>query len=146
MSLAGSTLVGGKGIRERVLNDFYATPIPATMALLERESFAGKILEPACGQGHIAQAVKTYNPKSVIEGTDIVQRDDVFNLGIKGGIDFLRAVYKPGEYDHIITNPPFSLAQEFIEKNIHDIAGIRIICPFIDDIYILNPSINYHYK
>jgi len=26
---------------------------------------------------------------------------------------------------------------ESIEKNIHDIAGIRIVCPFIDDIYML---------
>jgi putative GTP pyrophosphokinase len=26
---------------------------------------------------------------------------------------------------------------ESIEKNLHDIAGIRVICPFIDDIYVL---------
>jgi hypothetical protein len=118
MSLAGSTLAGGMGIRERVMYDFYATPIPATLALLKRESFIGKILEPACGQGHIIKAVKTHNPESDIEGTDIIQRDDVFNLGIKGGIDFMRSFYEPGEYDHVITNPPFSLAQEFIEKSL----------------------------
>jgi putative GTP pyrophosphokinase len=26
---------------------------------------------------------------------------------------------------------------ESVEKNIHDVAGIRVICPFIDDIYML---------
>jgi putative GTP pyrophosphokinase len=31
----------------------------------------------------------------------------------------------------------FPLSLNSIEKNIHDIAGIRIICPFIDDIYML---------
>ncbi|GHV85520.1 GTP pyrophosphokinase [Spirochaetia bacterium] len=27
--------------------------------------------------------------------------------------------------------------EKFIEENIHDIAGIRVICPFIDDVYML---------
>jgi predicted RNA methylase len=117
MSLAGSTLAGGKGINERVLYDFYATPIPATLALIERETFTGKILELACGQGHIIQAVRLHNdPDCTIRGTDIVQREDVFGLGIKGGVDFLKAQYTPGEYNHVITNPPFAIAQEFIEK------------------------------
>jgi hypothetical protein len=119
MGISGSTLVGGKGIRERVLYDFYATPISATLALLEKESFAGKILEPACGQGHIMQAVYLYgDPQSTIHGTDIIQREDIFCLGCHGGVDFLNTEYDPGEYNHIITNPPFSLAQEFIEKSL----------------------------
>jgi hypothetical protein len=116
MSLSGLALVGGKGRRERAEHDFYATPIPATLALLAREEFKGKILEPACGQGHIVQAVRLNNAPCIIHGTDIVQREDVFSLGVKGGVDFLKARYEPGEYNHIITNPPFALAQEFIEK------------------------------
>jgi hypothetical protein len=117
MGLSGSTLAGDTGLRERVAYDFYATPIQATLALLEREKFPGKILEPACGQGHIVQAVHLRNDAGcVIRGTDIVQREDVFGLGVKGDIDFLEAQYAPGEYNHIITNPPFALAQEFIEK------------------------------
>jgi putative GTP pyrophosphokinase len=31
----------------------------------------------------------------------------------------------------------FPLNFESIEKNINDVAGIRVICPFIDDIYVL---------
>jgi putative GTP pyrophosphokinase len=30
----------------------------------------------------------------------------------------------------------FPLTIDSMENNIHDIAGIRIICPFIDDIYV----------
>jgi hypothetical protein len=117
VNLSGSVLAGGKGTRERIEHDFYATPIPATLALLTREEFKGVILEPACGQGHIMQAVHLNNaPGYIIHGTDIVQREDVFSLGVRGGVDFLKARYEPGEYNHIITNPPFAIAQEFIEK------------------------------
>jgi hypothetical protein len=125
MNLSGSVLAGGRGRRDRVEHDFYATPVPATLELLAREEFKGKILEPACGQGHIMQAVKLHAPLCTVEGTDIVQREDVFNLGVRGGVDFLTAPYKPGEYDHIITNPPFSLVQEFIKKSL-DVAAQKV--------------------
>jgi hypothetical protein len=117
MSLSGSTLVGGDGVRERVENDFYATPLTATTALLKFESFKGRVLEPACGQGHIIKALNDHGYYDV-DGTDIIQREDVFGTGIKGGIDFLSAKYPYDYYDHVITNPPFSLAQEFIEKSL----------------------------
>ena len=32
-------------------------------------------------------------------------------------------------------NLPFNV--ESVEKNLHDVAGIRVICPFIQDIYML---------
>jgi hypothetical protein len=117
MSLAGSVLAGGKGSHTRIENDFYATPITATEALLKVESFHGRILEPACGQGHIIKALNDHGYYDV-DGTDIVQRADIFNLGIKGGVDFLSTKYDYAYYDHIITNPPFSLAQEFIDKSL----------------------------
>lgn len=30
------------------------------------------------------------------------------------------------------------LSVESIEKNLHDVAGVRVICPFVDDIYMLS--------
>jgi methylase of polypeptide subunit release factors len=117
LSLSGTALSGGKSeTRIRVENDFYATPIMATTALLEREQFTGRILEPACGQGHIIQAIKQRNPAADVYGVDLVRRADIFNLGLTGGIDFLKSNFHEGEYENIITNPPFSLAQEFIER------------------------------
>lgn len=89
----------------------------ATTALLEREKFSGSILEPACGQGHIIKAIRERDPAADVRGTDIVWREDIFGLGcLEGGIDFLGPNFRRGEYKNIITNPPFSLAQEFIEK------------------------------
>ncbi|MDR1904802.1 MAG: GTP pyrophosphokinase family protein [Treponema sp.] len=31
----------------------------------------------------------------------------------------------------------FPLTLDSIEQNLHDVAGIRVICPFVDDIYVL---------
>lgn len=87
MSLSGTVLSGGKSeTRIRAENDFYATPIAATTALLEHEQFFGKILEPACGQGHIIKAIKQWNSAADVHGIDLVQRDDIFNLGVLGGV------------------------------------------------------------
>ena len=118
MKLSGGVLSGGQSTtRVRAENDFYATPIAATISLLKHEQFTGKILEPACGQGHIIQAIKQWNPAADVRGTDIVQREDVFSLGcLEGGTDFLSSNFRVGEYENVITNPPFSLAQEFIEE------------------------------
>jgi methylase of polypeptide subunit release factors len=118
VSFSGTVLSGGKSeTRNRAENDFYATPITATIALLEREPFEGNILEPACGQGHIIKAIKQWNPSADVQGTDLVQRADIFSLGVlRGNIDFLGPNFREGEYENIITNPPFSLAQEFIKK------------------------------
>jgi methylase of polypeptide subunit release factors len=118
LTLSGAVLSGGKSeTRIRAENDFYATPVSATISLLAREQFIGRILEPACGQGHIIKAIKTWNPTADVQGTDLVRRADIFNLGLTDDcVDFLSARYQQGEYENVITNPPFSLAREFIEK------------------------------
>lgn len=120
MSLSGTVLSGGKSdTRNRAGNDFYATPIPATISLLAREEFTGRILEPACGQGHIIKAIKQWNPAADVCGIDIVRRADIFDLGSMGEGDFLSFGFREGEYENVITNPPFSLAQQFIEKALY---------------------------
>ena len=86
----------------RAVADFYPTPDYATEELLKRENFEGSIWEPACGDGAIAK----FFPNCV--ATDL--RSDL-NYG-QGGVDFLQEYRK---VDNIITNPPYSLGQEFIE-------------------------------
>ena len=83
--------VGGK----RKKSDFYETPYSMTLQLLEREKLVGTILEPACGDGAILKLL----PEHAI-GKDIQH-------------NFLNETDK---YDNIITNPPFSIAYEFIKK------------------------------
>lgn len=106
--------------RDRVDDDFYATPHETTDAILNKEVLEGSILEPACGQGHISKLLHKYYPNSEIVSTDLVNR----GYG-EGNIDFLTYDFKR-KFDNVITNPPFALAKEFIEKAI-SIANNKVI-------------------
>ena len=101
--LLGSRIAGGNTAYNRSAADFYPTPPDVTYALLDfLASPAGaKIWEPACGQGHMVKAMEQKG-YSVI-GTDL-----------SSGTDFLECAAMP--CDWIITNPPFSLADKFIER------------------------------
>lgn len=73
--LSGTSLVGGKGgNRNRVENDFYATPKESTFKLYEREDVEGDILEPCVGQGHILEVIKEYADYSSLTAVDLVDR------------------------------------------------------------------------
>jgi hypothetical protein len=96
--------------QERELHDFYATEPLAAQLLLDVEKFKPTIWECACGAGHLSK-VFIENGYNVLS-TDMVDR----GYGI-GGVDFLKVA--PGQIDlrstDIITNPPYSLAKEFVE-------------------------------
>jgi hypothetical protein len=90
-------------------DDFYPTPEIATIELLKREKFDGVIYEPACGDGAIAKLLP--NEKVIAS--------DLYNRGYGTiGIDFLTHDFKEWKCDHIITNPPYRYAQEFVEKSL----------------------------
>ena len=110
MGKNNAVITGGNGFREREVHDFYATPENATRLFLDNHKIeAETILEPACGQGHISKVLKEYFSDAEIISTDLIDR----GYG-KYGIDFLS--YDFGKKDVVITNPPFKLAKEFIEK------------------------------
>lgn len=96
---------------KRNKNDCYQTPYGMTRQLLEVENFEGKILEPSCGAGAIVKVLRDFK-KSV----DYCDLNNDFSLtGIfKNFKDFINDDFD--RYDNIITNPPFSLAKEFILK------------------------------
>lgn len=102
----GSNIAGGNPARGRAENDFYATHPDSTKALLTVEEIIYPALEPACGEGHIAKLLDPYKTKSF----DLIDR----GFG-NTGIDFLKNDFI-GEYNTVITNPPFNLFQEFVEK------------------------------
>lgn len=89
----------------RKKSDFYETPYSITSSFLEREKFdySLSILEPACGNNAIVKILENYWDK------DNIIANDLFG----NGKDFLS---ETDNYSYIITNPPFSLAQEFILK------------------------------
>lgn len=111
-SLQASRICGGNTAYKRNASDYYPTPWDVTQALLDYIHIptGAKVWEPACGKGHMVQVLEAN--RLCVTGTDIAT-----------GTDFLTAEMPKGT-EWIITNPPFSLAEEFIET------GIRHNRPF----------------
>lgn len=99
----GSKINGGNTAYKRCEKDFYPTPPDATRALLNFLNLPkGTIVwEPACGEGHMADEIERYG--FIVKSSDISTGEDFLNIPFK-------------ECDWIITNPPFSLSEKFIEK------------------------------
>ena len=87
--------------------DFYATFPEAIDRLLEVETFSDTIWEPACGMGHLSERMIKLG--KTVYSTDLINR----GYGI-GGFDFLKAA--ENTHGDIITNPPYKVTMEFIEK------------------------------
>ena len=109
--LTGGQLAGGKGASTRAADDFYATDPRTVDLFLDRvrpnEGFSGTIWECACGNGNISRVLERRFPKACVISTDLVYR----GWG-QGGVDFLASSMQA---DMIITNPPFSMINQFIE-------------------------------
>lgn len=117
-TLAGTSLAGGSVNYERVENDFYATDPQSVMDLLQLENFNGDtILEPCCGQGHISKVLES-NTNCKVWSQDLINR----GYG-QGGIDFLKADFGDRKYTHIVTNPPYKYAKEFVAKSLSITTG-----------------------
>ena len=112
--LKGTSLSGTSTTRDRVENDYYATPKESVESLLNNEQVNGLVLEPCVGGGHVADVLKKVAKR--VDCLDIVDR------GYEGTVesDFLKIVPTP-KYDWIITNPPYKLAQEFIEQSLKSV-------------------------
>ena len=95
--------------KQRHPEDFYPTHPVITQMLLDREELDGTIWEPACGQGDMSKVLigRGYDVLS----TDLIDRD----YG-EGGIDFLDddQISRFGQFDNIVTNPPFTFALDFV--------------------------------
>ena len=97
---------------ERQQEDYYATDPKALELLLELEKFSHYVWEPACGEGHLSEVLKSY-------GFD-VRSSDIVNRGYAGTetLDFLQISKSDIKFDFprdIITNPPYKYAKEFVK-------------------------------
>lgn len=124
-TLAGTNLAGMSTTRDRVKDDYYATPYDSTKMLLDNVNFAGNFLEPCVGAGHIAEVIKQYYNTEIF-GSDLVDRGYPNTLVA----DFLTHEFNR-KFDNIITNPPYSLAQEFLEKGMEVINDNGKIAMFL---------------
>ncbi len=113
-----STAVMARRVEPADSLDFFPTPPWATRAFCEhvlpkiwfgRDPFACIARDPACGEGHMALAAEEY--------FDQVQAADIHGYGFGEVQDFLHPDHgEEGAVDWYMTNPPFNLALEFVEK------------------------------
>src|SRR6266849_5264480 len=105
---------GRKGSRPvsshaRQQDDFYCEPRWAVDALLDAERFEGLVWDPAAGRDNIPKACRARGIQAL--GSDMVQRGIA---SVTAPVDFLVSpIYRPAS---IICNPPFALAERFIER------------------------------
>lgn len=113
---------------EREALDTYDTPEPLARAVcwaLRPEmgsfSYPERILEPSAGTGVFIHAARQVWPKATIAGIDIAPR----------GPEVLKADFfelpRREEYDLVIGNPPWSLAQEFVEHSLRVVRNLGVV-------------------
>ena len=110
-SITASQMIGGNPEKKRSATDFYPTPDEVTETLIyaiQPNPETTNIWEPACGDGRMVRCLERIGPYEVV-GTDI-----------STGHDFLKINEVPDGCNWIITNPPFSLAEEFI-RHAHEL-------------------------
>jgi len=96
--------------------DDFPTPPWATRALIEHVIGAERVksltcLEPAAGRGYMSRPLAEY--------FDRVDGADAFDYGHYAIRDFLKFPYEALSHDWVITNPPFRLAEEFVQRALH---------------------------
>ena len=95
---------------DRQSEDFYATDPKAVDLLLGLENFSQlHVWECACGEGHLSKAMQK-------KGLTVYS-SDLINRGFGNIYDFLSQDNKEWK-GHIITNPPYKYASEFIYKSL----------------------------
>ena len=102
-------MLGNSGF-ERVDGDRYYTEAWVTRALLDAIKFRGTIWEPACGRGDMADVLTDYGYKVMI--SDIAGDSQGCKHAAKA--DFLTHSSPGDELFSIVTNPPYTLAEEFV--------------------------------
>src|SRR6516165_832174 len=110
--IALSTGTARAPLRDRG-NDLYETPPCATLALLRAEKLPKRIWEPACGRGAIVSVLRAHGHEVV--ASDLIDYGVPVTAPGYFGVDFLLERRAPEGTQAIVTNPPFSRAEEFVE-------------------------------
>lgn len=118
---------------KRKESDYYATPRNAINSLLEKYHIAEpqeKILEPSAGNGIIIEALRDFGYTNDIYAIEIrgEERETLLRHTKHVSIQNYLDVDTKQKFNVIIGNPPFSLAQEFIDKSLELLSpGGRLI-------------------
>lgn len=110
-------------LNEREQNDYYATEPKAATLLMQLEDLSPLVWECACGEGHLA--------KEFEKGGHTVYATDLIDRGYGYVTDFLTTSAPPTPGFDIVTNPPYSKAQEFVEHALDIIENGRKVAMFL---------------
>lgn len=111
--MLGRNIAGATGNYKRVENDYYATDPQSVLDLLKLHPFKiERCLEPCVGNGNIVKSFLKQYPEANFDTIDITNRG--FDCEIQDYLEFKTDKL----YDTIITNPPYTLAQEFVEHSL----------------------------
>lgn len=102
--------------------DFYPTPPWATRALFRHVigPVAGRVWEPACGNGMMAEVIKEFTESGSLHASD------VYDYGYGTTENFLTS--RPSEkFEWIITNPPFNAALAFAEAALERASNVALL-------------------
>ena len=103
---------------KRIESDFYATPKDCIQNFINHYgSINGKVLEPSAGNGNIVEIIKN-NGINIITSLELREEEKNNLEAISDSViigDFLK-FETTEKFDYIIGNPPYSLAQDFLEK------------------------------
>lgn len=96
--------------QERETHDFYASEPAAIDKLAKKFTIPHKVWECACGKGHLSERMKALGHE--------VYSSDLIDRGYGDVLDFLSwdADAHKGEFDCIVTNPPYKYVSEFVIK------------------------------
>lgn len=106
----------------REVSDYYATDPKAIDILINDAGivFNGRILEPACGEGHLSKRLEKYGYN--VTSYDVVDR----GYGeVKNFFDIDRW------YGDIVTNPPYKYAKEFVEHALDIVPQGSMVAMFL---------------
>lgn len=118
MPLAAAVQPGRATLAERG-EDFYETPAEATRALLQVETLPHIVWEPAAGRGAIVDVLRSASHEVV--ASDLIDYGEPTQASRR---DFLMERKAPPGCTAIVTNPPFKLAEKFVEHGL-------TLCPLV---------------
>lgn len=116
---------------ERQPEDYYATDPIAAKLLLEVEPELNNIWECACGEGHLAKVFD--------EAGKLGKATDLINRGY-GSVENFLLNKEPYHNGDIVTNPPYCLAQQFVEHALSKVDEGRKVCMFLKVLFLESQS------
>lgn len=126
----GSTAVMNRRVEPPDSLDFFPTPPWATRALFEHVLGSHRmtdatVWEPAAGEGHMAEVIREYVAE--VYASDVHDYGVGYAVGsfIGEGLDVAQCPFKPC---WIITNPPFNLALQFVQRALPEASeGVAVL-------------------